>query len=107
MYVTLWILEERYFGWVMMIKHICSVGPSNESRRFLLTSCCLLLLTSGCSPLSDNTGRVLTPTAIPRVTTPVATSTPPSNSTLAARIVKGMSLDQKLGQMVIVEFYGS
>ena len=30
-----------------------------------------------------------------------------ANTEIAARMVKGMTLDQKLGQMVIVEFYGS
>jgi beta-N-acetylhexosaminidase len=55
-------------------------------------------------------------------TTPIATSTPPATPTktattvtgktltdadVATRIVHNMSLDEKLGQMVIVEFYGS
>ncbi len=35
------------------------------------------------------------------------TTTPLTDSALASRIVQGMSLDQKLGQMVIVEFYGA
>ncbi len=43
--------------------------------------------------------------------TPVATSTaaivPRTDSDIAHSIVQGMTLDQKLGQMVIVEFYGS
>ncbi|GAC1354085.1 MAG: hypothetical protein NVS4B11_28920 [Ktedonobacteraceae bacterium] len=38
---------------------------------------------------------------------PIATGTSLTDADIAARMVKGMSLDQKLGQMVIVEFYGS
>lgn len=37
----------------------------------------------------------------------MATSTPLNDTAIAARMVKGMTLEQKLGQMVIVEFYGS
>ncbi|GAC1642208.1 MAG: hypothetical protein NVS4B12_05200 [Ktedonobacteraceae bacterium] len=49
----------------------------------------------------------MTPT--PTISKPglVVTSTPLTDVEIAARMVKGMSLDQKLGQMVIVEFYGS
>nr|HET6900972.1 glycoside hydrolase family 3 N-terminal domain-containing protein [Ktedonobacteraceae bacterium] len=38
---------------------------------------------------------------------PQPTSPPLTDSQLAMRIVQGMSLTQKLGQMVIVEFYGA
>ncbi len=37
----------------------------------------------------------------------MATGTPLTDADIALRIVKGMSLDQKLGQMVIVEFQGA
>ena len=76
---------------------------------------CLLFIFSACSSTSDNSkGAYLSP--IPTTTftpshpislSPIPTSPPLSDSALATRIVQGMSLDQKLGQMVIVEFYGA
>ncbi len=91
---------------------------SKNHFRAMVTLCCLLLCLSACSssPTIPNTAHATpdptsvskrsmpTPTATPG---PMATSTPLTNTAIAARIVKGMSLDQKLGQMVIVEFYGS
>ncbi len=74
---------------------------------------CLLLILSSCSltPSSSN-GAYLSP--IPDATaaqviglSPQPTTPPLTDSQLAARIVQNMNLDQKLGQMVIVEFYGS
>ncbi len=86
--------------------------------RVPLLFCCLLLCLSACSssPTPSNTTHTTpsptatmkhltpTPTATPG---PMVTSIPLSNTDIAARMVKGMTLDQKLGQMVIVEFYGS
>jgi len=72
--------------------------------RMPLLLCCVLLLVSACSsplPTTPNT----TPTS--NKPTPMVTSAPLTDAAIAARIVKGMSLEQKLGQMVIVEFYGS
>ncbi len=46
-------------------------------------------------------------TARPISLSPIPSSTPLSDSDLAAQMVQNMTLDQKLGQMVIVEFYGS
>jgi beta-N-acetylhexosaminidase len=76
---------------------------------------CLIFLFSGCSLTPSNpNGAYLSPassatlTASPPITlSPLPTTPPLSDSDLAMRIVQGMSLDQKLGQMVIVEFYGS
>src|SRR6266568_3386712 len=78
-----------------------------------LFSCCLLLLLSGCSNTSSNTQ----PTPLPNGTLAVSTSIPVNlapqptvpitDSGIAQGIVSGMTLAQKLGQMVIVEFYGS
>lgn len=86
--------------------------------RAMIALCCLLLCFSACSssPTVSNTTRTTpTATSVSKHSTPTpiatpgptATSTPLTNTDIAARIVKGMSLDQKLGQMVIVEFYGS
>ncbi|MBO0783919.1 MAG: hypothetical protein J2P37_34360 [Ktedonobacteraceae bacterium] len=79
-------------------------------RRFIQHSgqCVLLLAVSACSPLNGNAGSA-TPTARQMPATPTASPTPgpKSDSELAASIVQHMSLDQKLGQMVIVEFHGS
>src|SRR5436853_3894180 len=74
--------------------------------------CCLLVVFSGCASLfsgvtssASQSTPVITIKASP---TPSPTPIPPlTNSQLAQRIVQGMSLDQKLGQMVIVEFYGA
>lgn len=74
-----------------------------------LSLCVLLLLLCACSlPGSAATPATPTPgsTAIP-TSTPVPTAIPLTDSGLATRMVQHMTLDQKLGQMVIVEFYGS
>src|SRR5436305_14775078 len=79
---------------------------------FILLLCCLLVMLSGCASLfsgvtssaSQSTPVItLKPSPTP---SPTATS-PLTNSQLAQRIVQGMSLDQKLGPMMIVEFYGA
>jgi len=88
--------------------------------RVPLLLCCVLLLVSACSspfPTTPNTNHATpsptatvkhsTPTPTSNKPTPMVTSAPLTDAAIAAHIVKGMSLDQKLGQMVIVEFYGS
>src|SRR5713226_1649945 len=75
--------------------------------------CCLVLFLSGCVSLLSGTGENSGLTTSPPVTvTHLTTVTDPSpaalsNSQLAAALVQSMSLDDRLGQMVIVEFYGS
>src|SRR5438876_4293780 len=73
--------------------------------------CCLLVILSGCASLFSgvtSSGSQSTPVITLKPSpTPSPTPTPLTNSQLAQRIVQGMSLDQKLGQMVIVEFYGA
>jgi len=79
--------------------------------------CCLQLILSGCSifPGTSNTQPQVTPHSSATLAVPTAI---PSNvsptpavsltiSDIARGIVRNMTLDQKLGQMVIVEFYGS
>ena len=94
--------------------YICrSSWPSRTRRRSLylpfslLLACCLLLLLSGCaSPFAGARGQA-SPTPFP---SPTPTPTPvPLNTDeeIARALVQKMSLDQKLGQMVISEFYGS
>jgi len=82
-----------------------------SSSAFTLTLCCLLVFLSSCDSLfSGVTGSASQPTPIITLEpspTPSPTPTPLTDSQLAQRIVQGMSLDQKLGQMVIVEFYGA
>jgi len=69
--------------------------------------CCLLLIFSGCaSSFSGVTGSNYKATTVIK-STPTPTPVPVTDSDLAHSIVQGMSLDQKLGQMVIVEFYGA
>ncbi len=85
-------------------------APSRFAGTGLLY-CCLLALLSGCVSLwtgVDGTATRITPTATfhPIVT---ATATPlplNSDSEIAFALLQKMSLDQKLGQMVISEFYG-
>jgi beta-N-acetylhexosaminidase len=76
-----------------------------------LILCCVLVILSSCaSLLSGVTGSASQPTPVNILKpspTPSPTPTPLTNSQLAQKIVQGMTLDQKLGQMVIVEFYGS
>ncbi len=91
---------------------------SKNHFKIMVALCCLLLCFSACSSsptISNTTHTTPSPTLVSKHPTPtptatpgpMATSTPLTNTDIAARIVKGMSLDQKLGQMVIVEFYGS
>ena len=79
-----------------------------------LTLCCLLFVLSGCASLFSGvsgSGGQEKPTVVILPTTPTPTAdaspTPLSDSDLAQKIVQNMSLDDKLGQMVIVEFYGA
>src|SRR5689334_10735538 len=82
----------------------------SSRARFLLLGCLLLLL-SGCTPFSASSPTPTSPvvTIVPHsVPTPMPTATStPGIDVLAASIVEHMSLEEKLGQMVIVEFYGS
>ena len=83
--------------------------------RIIALLACLLFIFSACSLTPDNSkGAYLSPIPTKTFTpshsislSPMPTTTPLTDSALASRIVQGMSLDQKLGQMVIVEFYGA
>src|SRR6202011_1504635 len=76
---------------------------------------CFLLILSSCSLLPENSnGPYLSPVASASPTgshiinlSPLPTRGSLTDRDLAMKIVQNMSLDQKLGQMVIVEFYGS
>ena len=90
------------------------MAQKNRVKWGIVLLLCLLLILSSCSLTpSSSSGAYLAP--IPDATaraqainlSPQPTSPPLTDSQLAARIVQTMSLDQKLGQMVIVEFYGS
>src|SRR6266566_4783497 len=88
-----------------------SAGRLLTSSAFTLLMCCLLVVFSGCASLfSGVTSGASQPTPVIKLNptlTPSPTPAPLTNSELAQKIVRGMSLDQKLGQMVIVEFYGA
>ena len=83
--------------------------------RIIALLACLLFIFSACSLTPDNSkGAYLSPIPTKTFTpshsislSPTPTTPPLTDSALASRIVQGMSLDQKLGQMVIVEFYGA
>lgn len=78
----------------------------------LLILSCLALILSGCASLFSGVGGgtpTVSPTHIsvrPSATLPPS-PTPLSDAQLANSLVQSMTLEQKLGQMVIVEFYGS
>jgi beta-N-acetylhexosaminidase len=80
-----------------------------SSSAFALILCCFLVILSGCVPLSsgDKSSDSKATSGSTSKPSPTPSSTPLTNSQLAQKIVNGMSLDQKLGQMVIVEFYGA
>src|SRR5713226_8652986 len=91
-----------------------TVTRSTKRRKICaVVLCCLALFLSGCVSLLSGTGENSGLTTSPPVTvthlTTVAdpSSTALSDSQLAAALVQSMSLDDRLGQMVIVEFYGS
>lgn len=77
----------------------------------VLGYCCVLLLLSGCVSLLtgvDGATVHVTPPAATVAVSPTATPLPlDTDSEVAFALVQKMSLDQKLGQMVISEFYGS
>ena len=87
-------------------------GSSQQRKIFGVVLCCLMLFLSGCVSLFSGTGNNSGATTSPPVTVTYPTAVPePSptvltDSQLAAELVQNMSLDEKLGQMVIVEFYG-
>src|SRR5690242_16292412 len=70
---------------------------------------CLMLILSGCVSLFSGTGSNATSPPV-TVTHPTIAAEPSptalTDSQLAAALVQHMSLEEKLGQMVIVEFYG-
>ena len=82
--------------------------------------CCLLLFLSGCAnPIASANGATIPPRTEPRVShsvTPQPTPTPTLNPAAALlqqqqnkvhQIMQGMSLDQKLGQLIVVEYIGT
>ncbi|HLW02056.1 MAG TPA: glycoside hydrolase family 3 N-terminal domain-containing protein [Ktedonobacterales bacterium] len=86
---------------------IHSVRARLPTYHISILCCCLLVILSGCAPLFSN-GQSASSAPTARATpTPTATPTPLTESDIAHALVEKMSLDEKLGQMVIVEFYGS
>ncbi len=86
-------------------------GRQFDLIRCTLLYCCLLILFSGCvSLLSGVDGTTIiqiTPTTTTAALRPTATSLPlNTESEIALALMQKMSLDQKLGQMVISEFSG-
>ena len=85
------------------------------SRRFVILLCCILLLLTSCA---DTTGIMSSTTG--STTTRTSPAHPKSDSngietesalrahlTKVDQIMQGMSLDEKLGQLLMVEFFGS
>ena len=80
--------------------------------RTLLSLACIAVILSSCTSLFSGVGGG-TPTVSPTHisirpgASPSPSPTPLTNAQLANSLVQSMTLEQKLGQMVIVEFYGS
>jgi beta-N-acetylhexosaminidase len=78
---------------------------------FILVISFLLVLLSACaSPLDSQTLAVKPPTATPIPATPTPTPTPDPLQAVKSRVIQimaGMSLEQKLGQLIIVEYLGN
>lgn len=80
--------------------------PSRPAGVALLY-CCLLALLSSCVSLWTGVDGSTTRSILPAPFHPTATSLPlNTDSEIAFALTQKMSLDQKLGQMVISEFYG-
>ncbi|HLX55641.1 MAG TPA: glycoside hydrolase family 3 N-terminal domain-containing protein [Ktedonobacteraceae bacterium] len=92
------------------MKRLWSTG---KRSLYGIVLCGLMLFLSGCASLFSGTGgNNANKTPLPVTATDLTaiadpSPTPLSDSQLAAALVQSMSLDEKLGQMVIVEFYGS
>ncbi|HEX7735377.1 MAG TPA: glycoside hydrolase family 3 N-terminal domain-containing protein [Ktedonobacteraceae bacterium] len=99
-----------YFGW-----NASRGSRASRPRRYFLGGAllygCLLMVLSGCvSLLNGVNGTAAQSTLTPglMLLSPTATSRPlATDSEIAQALVQGMSLDQKLGQMVISEFKGA
>ncbi len=87
------------------------------SRRFVILLCCIVFLLASCA---DATGITSSSTSSGSTTVSTSPAQPKSDingieteETLRARLTKvdqimqGMSLDEKLGQLLMVEFFGS
>jgi beta-N-acetylhexosaminidase len=72
--------------------------------RAIIVCCSLLVILSGCSSLFSNSQATTPPAGVAGATPTTALTT---DSDIAHALVQRMSLDEKLGQMVIVEFYGA
>ncbi|HEX9067859.1 MAG TPA: glycoside hydrolase family 3 N-terminal domain-containing protein [Ktedonobacterales bacterium] len=69
---------------------------TTHSGLLMLIVQALAIALVGCSPFSSATAAPPVPTATPK---------PPTAEDYAAKMVSGMSLDDKLGQMIIMQFY--
>lgn len=90
------------------------MSTTRKETTIVILLCCILLISSACSPqigVTRTQAARITPIATanltPTRTAATITGKSLTDADIAARIVQGMSLDEKLGQMVIVEFYGS
>ena len=85
-----------------------SENSYNVLIRKLVLLCCLLLAISGCSQVPSNTSApTITRTATATQVQSTVVGKSLTDADLVAAMVRKMSLAQKLGQMVIVEFYGA
>jgi len=77
--------------------------------RYVVTLCCLLFSITACtSPSTPPTNHVSSSATVSvQHATATPTPAPVTDADIVTQMVKGMTLEQKLGQMVIVEFYGS
>ncbi len=82
----------------------------------IIILCCLLVILSGCSDASGNTSSTLGnpgSTSVSHASTKADANGIQTDAVLRAQLTKiqqiinGMTLDQKLGQLIIVEYFGS
>ena len=97
---------------VDVYKGVINYSPYKMHKKYLqyiIILCCLLFSTSACASSSAPSTNHASPSATASLqrATAFPTPTPITDAAIVAQMVKGMTLDQKLGQMVIVEFYGS
>ncbi len=88
-------------------RHTWFASQRSRGLRFNVVCCALLALLSGCASSAPSVQATPTPGSAHPTPTPTATPTLITDSDIAQALMAKMSLDEKLGQMVIVEFSGS
>ena len=111
-------------AWCMQTRHLIRRRQLSKSRpdyaHFTVMMCCILLFLSSCSNVFNGVMSADVPQPTPTLPTASATLSPTGTRTdsnvespLEAQLAKvqqimtGMTLDQKLGQLIVVEYIGN